>query len=129
MNKIINEHKNHPLKPKLPKIISDKYSILVILYSVGEKFEKTPAELNERQKRAIGYLRRNERITNTEYQEINKTSKKTATRDLQELVRSGILIKSGRTGRGVHYILNHSYKGDIRGHEKGCCVLLYFRIK
>ena len=56
-NKIINEHKNHPLKPKLPKIISDKYSILVIIYSVGEKFEKAPAELNERQKRAIGYLK------------------------------------------------------------------------
>jgi predicted HTH transcriptional regulator len=50
-NKIIDEHKNHPLKPKLPKIISDKYSILVILYSVGEKFEKTTTELNERQKK------------------------------------------------------------------------------
>jgi ATP-dependent DNA helicase RecG len=102
-NKIVDEHKNHPLKPKLPKIISDRYSILVILYSVREKFEKTTTELNERQKRAIGYLRRNERITNTEFQEINKTTKKTATRDLQELVRSGILIKSGKTGRGVYY--------------------------
>ena len=84
---------------------------------MGEKFEKAPAELNERQKRAIGYLRHNERITNKEYQEINKTSKKTATRDLQELVRSRILIKIGRTGRGVHYVLNHSYKGDIKGHK------------
>jgi len=72
---------------------------------------------NERQKRAIEYLRRNEQITNTEFQEINKTTKKTATRDLQELVRSGILIKSGRTGRGVYYSLNPTYKGDIRGHE------------
>jgi len=116
-NKIIDEHKNHPLKPKLPKIISDKYSILVILYSVGEKFEKTTTELNERQKKAIGYLRRNERITNKEYQEINKTTKKTATRDLQELVGLGILIKSGRTGRGVHYVLNSTYKGDTRGHK------------
>jgi len=116
-NKIIDEHKNHPLKPKLPKIISDKYSILVILYSVGEKFEKTTTELNERQKKAIGYLRRNERITNKEYQEINKTTKKTATRDLQELVGLGILIKSGRTGRGVHYVLNPTYKGDTRGHK------------
>ncbi len=72
---------------------------------------------NERQKRAIEYLRRNEQITNTEFQEINKTTKKTATRDLQELVRSGILIKSGRTGRGVYYSLNPTYKGDIRGHK------------
>ena len=116
-NKIIDEHRNHPLKPKLPKIISDKYSILVILYSVREKFEKKTTELNERQKRAIRYLRRNERITNKEYQEINKTTKKTATRDLQELVGLEILIKSGRTGRGVHYVLNPTYKGDTRGHK------------
>jgi len=116
-NKIIDEHKYHPLKPKLPKIISDRYSVLVSLHSVEEKFEKTTKELNERQKRAIGYLRRNERITNKEYQEINETTKKTATRDLQEMVGLGILIKSGRTGRGVYYILNPTYKGDIRGHK------------
>ena len=69
-------------------------------------------------KKAIGYLRRNERITNKEYQEINKTTKKTATRDLQELVGLGILIKSGRTGRGVHYVLNSTYKGDTRHFTK-----------
>ena len=63
------------------------------------------------------YLRRNERITNKEYQEINETTKKTATRDLQELVGLEILIKSGRTGRGVYYILSPSYKGDTRGHK------------
>jgi len=27
------------------------------------------------------------------------------------------MIKSGRTGRGVYYSLNPTYKGDIRGHE------------
>jgi len=116
-NKIIDEHQNHPLKPKLPKIISDRYSILVILYSVREKFEKTTTELNERQKKAIGYLRCNERITNKKYQEINKTTKKTATRDLQELTELEILIKNGRTGRGVYYSLNSSYKGDKRGQK------------
>jgi len=116
-NKIINEHKNHPLKPKLPEIISDKYSVFVVLHSAGEKFEKTTRELKGRQKRAIGYLRRKERVTNKEYQEINKTTKKTATRDLQELVRLEILIKNGRTGKGVYYSLNPIYKGDIRGHE------------
>jgi len=49
--------------------------------------------------------------------QINKTTKKTATRDLQELVNLTILIKRGRTGRGVYYILNPTYKGDIRGHK------------
>ena len=27
------------------------------------------------------------------------------------------MIKSGRTGRGVYYRLNPTYKGDIRGHK------------
>jgi len=27
------------------------------------------------------------------------------------------MIKSGRTGRGVYYILNPIYKGDIRGQK------------
>jgi len=62
-------------------------------------------------------LRHEERITNKKYQEINKTTKKTATRDLQELVGADILIKNGRTGKGVYYSLNPTYKGDIRGHK------------
>jgi len=36
---------------------------------------------------------------------------KTATRDLQDLVKRGIMFKKGRTGRGVFYTLNPVYKG------------------
>ena len=86
-------------------------------YSTKEKFEKEASELNERQKEAINYLRRIGKITNAEYREINETTKKTATRDLQTLVNREILIKKGRTGKGVYYILNQAYKGDIRGHK------------
>ncbi|RLF34113.1 MAG: hypothetical protein DRN08_04930 [Thermoplasmata archaeon] len=116
-NKIIDEHKAHPLKPKLPKIKADKYSVLVFLYSTKEKFEKGRVEPNERQKKAIEYTRNKGKITNAEYQKINKTTKKTATRDLQDLVRREILIKVGRTGKGVYYVLNPAFKGDIRGHK------------
>jgi len=116
-NKIIDEHKAHPLKPKLPKIKSDEYSVLISLYSTKEKFEKGRLELNERQKEAIEYTRRRGKITNAEYQEINKTTKKTATRDLQNLVGRGIFIRVGRTGKGVYYVLNPGFKGDIRGHK------------
>jgi len=38
-------------------------------------------------------------------------------RSLQELARLGILTKSGRTGRGVHYVLNLTYKEDKRGRK------------
>ncbi|MBU4369999.1 putative DNA binding domain-containing protein [Patescibacteria group bacterium] len=116
-NKIINEHKKHPLKPKLPKIKADKYSILVTIFSTKEKFKGGGFKLNERQKKAIEYTRKVGKITNAEYQKINKTMKKTATRDLQNLVRREILIKKGRTGKGVYYILSPIYKGDIRGHK------------
>ena len=55
-------------------------------------------------------------ITNTEYQDINKTTKKSATRDLQNLVKRDIFSRKGITGKGVYYTLNPAYKGDIRGH-------------
>ncbi|MEW6040336.1 MAG: RNA-binding domain-containing protein [Elusimicrobiota bacterium] len=110
-NKITDEYKTHPLKPKMPKIVADEFSILVILFSPREKFGKGSSDLNERQKKAIDYIRRKGKITNSEYQKINRTTKKTATRDIQNLVRREILIRYGRTGKGVYYTLNLIYKG------------------
>jgi len=110
-NKIIDEHKVHPLKPKMPKISADEYSVLVTLFSTKEKFEKGKLGLNERQKKAIEYTRKKGKIINSEYQKINGVTKKTATRDLQDLVRREIMFKQGRTGKGVFYILNPVYKG------------------
>lgn len=73
-------------------------------------------ELNERQKKAIEYIRKQGKITNTEYQKINEVTKKTATRDLQGLVKREVIFKRGRTGKGVFYVLNPVYKrtqGDM----------------
>ncbi len=116
-NKIIEEHRRHPLEPKPPKINADSFSVLVAVYSTREKFEKGNSGINERQKNAIEHIRRKKKITNKEYQLINKTTKKTATRDLQGLIKKGIFIKIGRTGKGVYYTLDNIYKGDIRGHK------------
>ncbi|MBU3958133.1 MAG: helix-turn-helix domain-containing protein [Nanoarchaeota archaeon] len=116
-NKILDEHKAHPLKPKMPEIKADEYSVLVIIYSTKEKFEKGTSEINERQKKAIDYARNKGKITNEEYQKIADAAKKTATRDLQNLVSRGVFIKTGRTGKGVYYTLNPEFKGDIRGHK------------
>ena len=110
-NKIIDEYKVHPLKPKMPKISADEYSVLVTLFSTKEKFEKGKLGLNERQKKAMEYTRKKGKIINSEYQKINGVTKKTATRDLQDLVRREIMFKQGRTGKGVFYILNPVYKG------------------
>ena len=110
-DKIMDEHKAHPLKPKEPKIEADEQSVLVTIFSTKEKFEKGTLELNYRQKNAITYTREKGKITNSEYQLIDKTTKKTATRDLFELVKREILLKKGRTGKGVYYILNPVYRG------------------
>ena len=42
--------------------------------------------LNERQVRAVMYVEENERVTNREYQALNKVSNRTATYELTELV-------------------------------------------
>jgi len=116
-DKIIKEHKEHPLNPKMPEIKSTKNSTFVTLFSTKEKFEKGKKELNERQKASIDFVRRNNRITAMEYRELNDVTKKTATRDLHDLVEREIFIKIGRTGKGVYYTLNPIYKGDIRGRK------------
>ncbi len=70
-------------------------------------------ELNDRQKQAIAYLKRHRRISNPEYQQLTKATKKTATRDLTDLKKRKIVDQVGTRGPGVHYILRR--KGDIMG--------------
>jgi ATP-dependent DNA helicase RecG len=110
-DKIMDEHKNHPLKPKKPRIDAQSQSVLVTLFSTKEKFEAGTLELNDRQRNTITYAREKGKITNSQYRLINKTTKKTATRDLLDLVKREILIKKGTTGKGVYYTLNPAYRG------------------
>lgn len=73
--------------------------------------------LNERQTRAVLYVKAHGKITNKEYQTLSGVSKPTATRDLEGLVRIGVLEKRGTTGRGAHYLLRarKGLKGIVKG--------------
>ncbi|KAA6303279.1 MAG: hypothetical protein EZS26_000528 [Candidatus Ordinivivax streblomastigis] len=51
--------------------------------------------LNERQIKAVLYVKEKGRITNSEYQEINEISDRTSSRDLEDLVAKGVLRKIG----------------------------------
>jgi len=61
--------------------------------------------LNGRQKLAIGYLKTQGKISNTEYQRVANSIKKTATRDLSDLKEKGIIEQRGNRGPGVYYVL------------------------
>lgn len=105
-NKIVQEHKTHPLKPKMPKIKSDRYTSLVIIFSTKDKFERKKefVELNERQKIIMDYLRGQKKINRRICMELLKTSKDTAVRELSFLQRKGLVKRKG-IGKSTYYHL------------------------
>ena len=63
----------------------------------------------QRQIKAVMHVKEKRQITNKEYQEICKTSKRTASRDLLDLASSGVFEQIGTTGVGTAYILKAPY--------------------
>ena len=61
--------------------------------------------LNERQIKAVLYVKERGKITNREYQKFNECSRNTATNDLRELVNKGLLKESGKKGAGAYYVI------------------------
>jgi ATP-dependent DNA helicase RecG len=60
--------------------------------------------LNERQIKAVLYVRENGKITNSEYQRLNNTINRTALRDLDELISKSILKREGE-GKSTYYVI------------------------
>ena len=61
--------------------------------------------LNNRQIKAVMYVKRYGKITSRKIQELFSVSRKSATRDLVYLTEKGILVSSGRKGAGAFYNL------------------------
>lgn len=79
---------------------------IIVLY----KDNITPEQLtklgfNDRQVNAVLFVKEKGRITNKEYQEINDTTERTASRDLSDLVEKQIIKSSGIKGAGAFYTL------------------------
>jgi len=72
--------------------------------------------LNERQIKAVMYVKEKGKITNMAYQSLNNVSKRTATRDLDELISKALIVQIGKTGKGTHYKLKGPQTGQ-RGHK------------
>lgn len=69
-------------------------------------------DLNDRQRRALSHLKAVGHIGNIEYQTFLGVAKRTAHRDLTDLVKKTILEKIGTTGKGTVYVLR---KGATKG--------------
>ena len=72
-------------------------------------------QLNNRQRQSVLIIKTSERLSNLDYQKTFGVSKPTASRDLEDMVRKGVLEKIGTTGKGTHYILDR--KGLTKGSK------------
>lgn len=104
-DKIIKEHKEHPLKPRLPKIKSDKYTTTVTLFSTKDKFEakRIDIELNERQKYVLEKIKIHGFIRSIEIQNKFNVTRDTANRDLNYLIKLNLIKREGK-GKKVRYV-------------------------
>lgn len=90
-----------------PELIEQEGGFSVTLFKNNLTTEQlTKLGLNDRQLKAVEYVKEKGKITNTDIQELFGVSKATATRDLTELVEKFELFeKVGQTGVGTTYVL------------------------
>ncbi len=90
-----------------PKFKAAPYSFTVTLYNARERkaVPKWETVMNERQARAVTFIREQGRITNREYQQLcPDVSPETLRLDLSDLVDRGVLLKIGAK-KGTYYVL------------------------
>ena len=80
--------------------------LLTILKDTLNKEHLEKLGLNERQVKAIEYMKLNTSITNKEYQSLFDITDRTALRDLNDLVTKGLAQKKGEK-KGTKYLLHH----------------------
>ena len=88
-----------------PELIEQDGGFLVTLFKnnlTEEQLKKLG--LNERQIKAVVYVKEKGKITNSEYQKINDISDRTSSRELENLKQMGILKKIGDK-KGAYYEL------------------------
>ncbi len=87
-----------------PDFIEEHGVMKVVFYK--DKFTEENLQkmgLNERQIKAVMYVKEKGKITNKEYQKIANVKERLSTMELNDLVSKKILQKFGTTGRGTYY--------------------------
>jgi len=108
----IEKIQQHCLDAGLPEPTFEEYQGFQVVFrkDVYDEEYFRSLNLNQRQIKAVMYVKEKGQITNKEYQEICATSNRTASRDLAHLVSLGFLEQIGITGKGTVYILSR-HKG------------------
>lgn len=89
-----------------PELIEQDGGFFVTLFKNSLTAEQlTKLGLNDRQLKAVEYVKEKGRITNREYQTINSISERTASRELSDLVDKEVLKSSETKGAGSYFYL------------------------
>ncbi len=103
--KIIEQCKEHGLPNPEFKNTGKDFWVVFRKDIYHEKY-LTKLKLNERQIKAVLFVKEKGKISNKEYQEICEVSKGTATKELRELVeRFNVLERKGNVGAGTFYVI------------------------
>jgi len=104
----IDKMRNACVKAGLPEPRFEEYHGFRVIFRKDIYTEEylRKAGLNERQIKAVMYVKEKGRITNKEYQEANGVSRQTAARELSYLAQSDIFSRHGKTGRDTFYTLS-----------------------
>jgi ATP-dependent DNA helicase RecG len=88
-------------------VFTEEHGVITITFYKNKpaSMDLNKLDLNDRQIKALEYLKEHEKITNSEYQKINSVKKRTTTNDITELVKKNIIEKIGTTGKGTYYVL------------------------
>lgn len=118
--KIIDLCKQNGLPSPEFKEVSGGFSVIFRKDIYTEEYLRNLG-LNERQIKAVMYVKEKGKITNKECQELCRIKKRQATDDLKELENKAVLERIGTTGKGTYYALKGRQRGErgTKGAPKG----------
>lgn len=85
---------------------------MIVVFRNSKLTEEHPDDLglNERQKKAVGYLKEHKKITSKKYSELFEITSRTARNDLKDLVGKDMVSSKGESKKERHYVLPEIYR-------------------
>lgn len=118
----IEKIQQHCLDAGLPEPTFEEYQGFQVVFrkDVYDEEYFRSLNLNERQIKAVMYVKEKRQITNKEYQEICDTSARASSRGPADLVSRRLFEQKGTIGKGTEYTLirQRRHKGAIYATKK-----------